>query len=213
MKSHSENLLIKSLTTSIDHREWRFVVIVILSVLLVTSLPYLYAYLSSPPDKQFMGIMLDVPDHGQYFSWMRELSNSAFASNMLTSEPNKPVFFNLLWWGLGHMQRWFGLSLDVTYQLFRLSSGFLFLVSGYWIIAYFIDEVRQRRTAYLIFTFGSGFGWVLVIVKVHTCQRRSLVSIRCIYRRRQHLPGDLGVPPFHCGSLIYSCLHLILARS
>ena len=37
-------------------------------VLLVTSIPYVYAYLSTPADKSFMGIMLDVPDHAQYFS-------------------------------------------------------------------------------------------------------------------------------------------------
>ena len=40
----------------------------IVAVLVVTSLPYLYGYLSSPPDRQFMGLMLDIPDHGQYLS-------------------------------------------------------------------------------------------------------------------------------------------------
>lgn len=145
--------------------EWRFVLIVIVFVLVLTSIPYLYAYLSAPPEKHFMGIMLDVPDHGQYFSWMRELSTSALASNKLTPEANDPVFFNLLWWGLGHLKRWTGLSLDLTYQFFRLVSGGLFLAVGYLVIARFLEEVEQRRTAFLVITFGSGFGWMLVLLK------------------------------------------------
>jgi len=150
---------------SIAAVEWRFVLIIISIVLVLTSIPYLYAYLSAPPDKQFMGIMLDVPDHGQYFSWMRELSTSALASNKLTPEANEPVFFNLLWWGLGHLKRWLGLSLDLTFQIFRLISGGLLLATGYLVIARFLGEVEQRRAAFLVFTFGSGFGWVLVLLK------------------------------------------------
>jgi hypothetical protein len=150
---------------SIAAVEWRFVLMIITIVLVLTSIPYLYAYLSAPPEKQFMGIMLDVPDHGQYFSWMRELSTSALASNKLTSEPNDPVFFNLLWWGLGHLKRWFGLTLDLTFQLFRNVAGIFFLATGYLVIARFLEEVEQRRTAFLVFTFGSGFGWVLVLLK------------------------------------------------
>lgn len=66
--------------------EWRFVSLTIIFVLAVTSLPYLYAYLTTPPDKQFMGLMLDVPDHGQYFSWMRELTYAHLSANKLTPE-------------------------------------------------------------------------------------------------------------------------------
>ncbi|MCJ7824542.1 MAG: hypothetical protein MUP44_06550 [Anaerolineales bacterium] len=150
---------------SIAAFEWRFVLIIIAVVLVLTSIPYLYAYLSAPPDKQFMGIMLDVPDHGQYFSWMRELSTSVLASNKLTPEANDPVFFNLLWWGLGNLKRWFGLSIDLTFQLFRLVAGGLLLATGYLVIARFLGELEQRRAAFLVFTFGSGFGWVLVLLK------------------------------------------------
>src|SRR5436309_13016887 len=83
--------------------DWRFVSVTLLVVLALTSLPYLFAYATTPPDKQFMGILLDVPDHVQYFSWMRELSHAPLAANKLTPEPNRAIFFNLLWWGLGHL--------------------------------------------------------------------------------------------------------------
>ena len=83
--------------------EWRFVGWIIILVLVITTLPYLFGYVTAPPDKQFMGTMLDVPDHMQYFSWMRELSHSFLSANKLTPEPNPPIFFNLLWWGMGRI--------------------------------------------------------------------------------------------------------------
>jgi hypothetical protein len=90
-------------TPSITRAEWRFVAFIVLLVLVLTSVPYLFGWLTAPPEKQFMGIMLDVPDHGQYFSWMRELTTAHLSANKLTPEPNQPIFFNLLWWGLGRL--------------------------------------------------------------------------------------------------------------
>src|SRR5258706_220146 len=66
-------------------------------VLILTSLPYLCGYLRAPQAKTFIGIMLDVPDTTQYWAWMREMGQAWFISNPLTSEPNDPVYFNLLW--------------------------------------------------------------------------------------------------------------------
>ncbi len=93
-----------------------FVAGVIVITLILTSLPYLYGYLSCPADKKFMGIMLDVPDHGQYFSWMRELAHAPLASNKLTPEPNRAIFFNLLWWMMGKLGKWLGLGLIAFFR-------------------------------------------------------------------------------------------------
>ena len=122
--------------------EWRFVWIVIAIVLVVTSLPYIYAYWSAPADKHYMGIMLDVPDHAQYFSWMRELTHANFSSNKLTPEPNKAIFFNLLWWGLGRLGSLLGVGYPIVYQILRLVSGMLFLLLAYQVCAWF----RQQDT-------------------------------------------------------------------
>jgi hypothetical protein len=186
---------------SIAAFEWRFVLIIIAVVLVLTSIPYLYAYLSAPPDKQFMGIMLDVPDHGQYFSWMRELSTSTLASNKLTPEANDPVFFNLLWWGLGHLKRWFGLSLDLTFQLFRLVAGILLLTTGYLVIAHFLEEVEQRRTAFLVFTFGSGFGWILVLLKYTVTNGVLIYPLDVFIAESNTFLGIMAYPHFIAAAL------------
>src|SRR5512135_2319236 len=117
--------------------EWWFVATTILVVLVVTSLPYVYGYLSTPPDKQFMGIMLDVPDHVQYFSWMRELSTANLASNKLTPEPNAPVFFNLLWWSLGRLGALLGWGYPLVFQMLRVVATVLFLALVYRMCSWF----------------------------------------------------------------------------
>ena len=97
--------------------EKKFVILVIIGVLIATSIPFAYAYLTTPQDKQFMGIMLDVPDHAQYFSWLRELTTQNLAANKMTPEPNRPLFFNLLWWGMGRIGSLFGVGYAFMFQV------------------------------------------------------------------------------------------------
>ncbi len=138
---------------------------VILGMLALTTLPYLYGYLSCPPDKQFMGLMLDVPDHGQYLSWFRGFQSAFLVSNKLTPEPNEPVFFNLLWWTLAQIARLTGLSYAPLYQMFRWVSGAAFLWVLYRLIACFVADIWQRRAVFLLTAFSSGLGWILVVLK------------------------------------------------
>ncbi len=142
-----------------------FVAATIALVLLVTTIPYVYGYLSTPADKQFMGIMLDVPDHAQYFSWMRELSYHNLASNMMTPEYNRPVFFNLLWWGMGRLGLILGLGFAGMYQVLRVTATILFFLVIYLLCGWFIKDRFQRRTAFMIAVFTSGLGWMLVVLK------------------------------------------------
>jgi hypothetical protein len=142
-----------------------FVLGTIFFVLLITSLPYFYAYFSTPADKQFMGVMVNVPDHSQYFSWMRELTQAHLSANKLTPEPNKPVFFNLLWWGMGRLGQLVGLGYAGMFQVLRLTATTLFLLLTYRICGWFLDDQRMRRSAFLLVTFASGFGWVLIGLK------------------------------------------------
>ncbi len=168
----------------ISYQEWRFVWAIIVTILALTSLPYLYGYLSCPPDKQFMGLMLDVPDHGQYLSWWRGFQSSLLITNKLTPEPNEPIFFNLLWWALAQVSRWTGLGYAPVYQAFRWVAGGSFLWSVYRLIAQFlpnsVEGVRQRRTAFSLVTFSSGLGWVLVFLK-YTLTRGELLFPLDVY--------------------------------
>lgn len=149
----------------ITRAEWRFVALVVLFVLVLTSLPYLFGWLTAPPEKQFMGIMLDVPDHGQYFSWMRELTYAHLSANKLTPEPNQPIFFNLLWWGLGRMGHLLGVGYAEMFQVLRVVATALFLPLVYLFCSWFLPDRGRRQTAFLLITFSAGLGWLLIVYR------------------------------------------------
>lgn len=137
-------------------------------VLVFTTLPYLFGYLRTPSTKTFMGIMLDVPDTTQYWAWMREMGHAWVISNPLTSEPNDPVFFNLLWGFLGHFQSFTGLDQVWVYQLFRVGAILFFGWLAWDFCRFVFARPLAYRTAYALVMLGSGWGWLSVAIKQFT---------------------------------------------
>ncbi len=188
----------------------RFLALTIGSLLLLTSLPYLFAYWSAPPDRQFMGIMLDVPDHGQYFSWMRELGQAPLAANKLTPEPNDPVFFNLLWWGLGRISAATGLGFAGAFHLLRLVAAPLFVLLAYRICGWYFSEVRLQRLALLVILLTSGFGWVLVVLKYTLTGGELLFPLDVFIAEGNTFLGVLAYPHFIAAALYVYVFDLFL---
>jgi len=124
--------------------ERTFIALVGALALIFSSLPIFAGHLFATPERQFAGIVYNMPDHAQYFAWMRDLARAPLAPNRLTPEPNAPAFFNLLWWTVG-----------------RIGA----LAAGYAFVNLAVADVRQRRLAYLLFVFGGGLGFIWVIVK------------------------------------------------
>jgi hypothetical protein len=158
------------LETKIHWSEYRFVGLVVVIVLLLTSLPYAFAVLTAPPDKHFMGFILNVSDHSQYLAWYRGFQTDFLISNKLTPELNPRVFFNLLWWTLGRFGHYTGLNYAVVYQIFRWLTGAFFLTMVYGFASLVFDDVRRRRTAFLVIALGAGLGWLLVVLKYALAQ-------------------------------------------
>lgn len=149
-------------------REALLVVGVTVALLAVTSIPYVYGYLSCPPDKWFSGVIYNMHDTGQYLSWTREAGTSLLIDNKLTAEPNARVFLNLHWWIPGRLASVLGIGFAPIYQLFRLVSLLLLVGVTYAFCAAVFDEPRQRRFAFLLATLTSGLGWVWVGLKYAT---------------------------------------------
>lgn len=197
---------------TISRAEWRFVALIVLSVLFITSLPYLFAWLTTPAHKQFMGIMLDVPDHGQYFSWMRELTDAHLAANKLTPEPNEPVFFNLLWWGLGRLGRLFGVGYAGMFQVLRVVATALFLPLVYLFCAWFLPERGRRQTAFLLICFSAGLGWMIIAYRnLFMSEELPLQWLLDVYIAEGNtFLSILGYPHFIGAALYIAVFYLIL---
>lgn len=155
---------------NISAKEWRFVGIYTGLLLVITTAPYLFASFTAPADQQFMGILLNVPDNAQYLSWYKGFQFQSIISNSLTPEPNPALFFNLLWWMLGRIGLYTGLSYVVVYQLFRWVSTIFFLVLLYLFLAHIFSSPEHRRLSFLWITLSAGLGWVLIIMKYTVTQ-------------------------------------------
>ncbi len=197
--------------SKIELTEWYFVSAIIVVMLVVTTIPYIYAYLTTPADKQFMGLVINVPDHGQYFSWMRDLTSANLAANKLTPESNPPVFFNLLWWSLGRIGGMLGFKgYAVMYQVLRFVSISLFLLLTYRICAWFLEDKLMRRVAFLMVAFTSGFGWFLIILKYIFHQADPPYPLLVFGAEGNTLLCMMGYPHFIAAALYLFAFDLML---
>jgi hypothetical protein len=135
-------------------------------LLLLTVIPYLFGYWSSPPDRRFMGILINVPDTAQYFSWARESAQAVLIDNKLTPEVGTPVYFNLFWFVVGRL----GIVLgpESARELARIVAGLAYLTAIYVLARLFLATPLQRWIGVLVAVLGGGFGWLLVVHKYLT---------------------------------------------
>jgi hypothetical protein len=195
----------------ISLREWRFVGLVTLVILVLTSLPYAFAALSTPPERYFMGFILNVSDHSQYLSWYKAFQTNYLIPNRLTPEANPPIFFNLLWWVLGRFGRYSGLDYSLVYQLFRWLAGAFFLATVYGFAALVFPSVPRRRTAFLIIALGAGLGWVLVVLKYTLARGELLFPLDLYIAEGNSFLCVLAYPHFaEAAGLILAVLGLLL---
>jgi hypothetical protein len=195
---------------TITRAEWGFVAGVIAFVLILTSLPAVFAYLTAPADKQFMGMVLNVPDHAQYFMWYREHQDAFLINNRLTPEPNAALFFNLLWWTLATVGGVFGANYEVMYQVMRVLGIIVFLLLAYRLCAVFFDDVSRRKAAFLILTFTSGLGWVLVVMKYTITNGELINPLDVFVAEGNTWLSAIGYPHFLAAAVYVWCFELFL---
>ncbi|WP_298818590.1 hypothetical protein [Chloroflexus sp.] len=150
---------------SINAAEGRFYGFVILGLMLVIWAPIVFAFVTAPPDRQFMGVIDGVPDHNQYFAWMRSFTQANLAANRLTPEVNEPAFFNLLWWATARLSVITGISYITAYTILRLIAILSLLGSLLIFLPLINDHSRQRQIAFWLICTGSGLGVIWIVVK------------------------------------------------
>jgi hypothetical protein len=142
----------------------RFLLTLAVGLLVVSSIPFTWAYASSSPERPFMGLTHTTHDYSQYMAWARDSQTQIFVDNKLTPEPTDATFFNPVWWTVGRVQAFTGLSFAQVNQLLRLVAGLAFVLSLGAFAAVTVPQ-EQRRLAVLLACLTSGLGWLLVIAK------------------------------------------------
>ncbi len=155
----------QSQTALFTGREWLYVAIFSLVILALTTLPFVFAYRTAPADQQFMGVMVNIPDHFQYFSWMREAHDQILVPNQMTPEYSQPLLFNFLWWTLGRLEVLTGLDYAALFQITRWLAGGFVLAATYFFCGVVYQNRTKRWIAFLIGSLGGGVGYIWIVEK------------------------------------------------
>ena len=166
---------------------------------LVTSLPYLFGYVASPAGKYFLGFVLNPNDQNTYFMWMSQVaSGEMLLRNLYTSIPHEGAILNLVFLAAGWTGKLLG-SLDIAYQLLRLTAVVVLAWSVWLFVATFTPSRERRRWLFLTVVFGAGIGWVWNLIRLWNGDFGGLVHDTELLLR----PLDLWVPE---GYVFYSML-------
>ncbi len=150
------------LLKKIDKKEWSFVLLMIVIMIIVTTFPYLYAYFSTPPNLYWLGThSLTSADIPFYYSFIEQAKQGHWLfRSLMTSEPHPRLLFNPLFIGMGWMAKIFNLSNTAIFQLTRIILIPFCLVILYIFISYFFEEKNKRKICFIFLLFSSGLGAV-----------------------------------------------------
>jgi hypothetical protein len=183
----------------INLKEWKFVGFVSVLIIIVTSLPILLGFLSTPKDNIFLGFQfIDHVDTPVYYSWIEQAKDGHLLfKNLFTSEDEGRFIFDPFWLGVGLFAKMFSLSDISAYQLARIFLIPIFLAVVYIFIAHFFMEEKKRKLCFLFLIFASGFGWIIYLVSKIFSITPSSWSM------------DLWVPEAFTFSTLYNSPHFI----
>lgn len=129
---------------------------------MLTSLPYLYAHLTQPPGRVFMGFFFAGDDANTYLEKMREgWAGGWLWVNHYTTETSPPALYFTAWIALGHLAALTHLSLLATFQVARVTGAVALLLAAWMFICHFVAQPTARRFALFFLAFGFGFGWIM----------------------------------------------------
>lgn len=150
----------KQLIWSISKKEWQFVIIIGFILILVTGLPYVYAYINAQEGSFYNGLhFLTSGDIFVYYSYINQIKEGNWLlKDYFTSELQTTGLLNLFWLGVGLMARFLNLSAFFAFQISRLLLIPLFLAVLYVFISYFFSDRQKRKLAFLFACFSSGVG-------------------------------------------------------
>jgi hypothetical protein len=130
--------------------------------MLLSSAPYMAGFKNQSGRGVFVGAVYARPDYAAHIGamrvgWSGEWQHLRFLQNLIGRICLSCHIF------LGHLARFFRISLAGMYHLARIIFGFASCLLIYAISAWCFQEVLWRRTAFLFATLASGLGWLQMI--------------------------------------------------
>lgn len=155
----------KEILKTIGWKEWRLVLLIACILIVVTTLPYIYAYFGAPSGTVYNGIHVLTPgDLPVYFSYINQVKEGSFLNkDYFTSENQKTGMFNIVWFTVGFFARVFNLAPVFAFHLARLALIPTLLFVLYLFLAYIFEDKVLRKLSFFILSFVSGLGIYLAV--------------------------------------------------
>jgi hypothetical protein len=141
-------------------------IILVLSIIfaLLTLIPYLAAY-ANAGSLRFTGFLFNLGDAASYLAKMRQGYDGQWLYHLAFTEDPGPGAFLFPWYLLlGHLARIFRLPLIAVWQIARMIGAVTFLLVAWEFFGRIGLASRARAVAWFLAAFGSGFGFVAVIL-------------------------------------------------
>lgn len=150
--------------STIDSSEWRWVIISSALLLILISVPFMWAYGVGAPQAEFMGVLVNPIDGASYQAKMAQGYQGRWLAELpYTPEPHQGVFLFTVYVALGHLARLLNVSPILVFHAARLVGSVLMVVAIYRFVADWTDDVAQRRISWGLAMIGAGFGWVALL--------------------------------------------------
>lgn len=153
---------------SLTRHEKLFLWLTIILILALSSTSLIVAWLTTPIDKIFTGVLGgDGADIMVYLSQIEEASRGRFLlHNLYTSESSAGLILSPLWLVLGWIKGITGISSLFLFHASRVIFGGAFLYFLYLYISRFFSSVIWCRICFLMTCFGSGLGVIYLLVNL-----------------------------------------------
>ena len=133
-----------------------------LTVVILTTLPYIAAALRTPSGHVFRGVLTAYDDTFTYLAWMREGANGhLLMCDPFTSEPQRCEFFLPLWAVLGFISRVSNIPIPVTFHIGRVIAALFLLVVARAVAMTVVRTRRLIRYSLWLYVLSGGFGWLV----------------------------------------------------
>ncbi|MCB0164043.1 MAG: hypothetical protein KDI79_07455 [Anaerolineae bacterium] len=145
-------------------QEWRWAVYGAVAVLVLSCLPFLVVWQSTPPDWQFTGVLVNPLDGHSYLAKIEQGAAGQWLFHLTyTPETHPGAFIFTFYLALGHVARMTGLPNVIVFHLARLLAGLLLLLTVFRFVAHVTPHPGERRLAFGLIGLASGFGWLGIL--------------------------------------------------
>lgn len=130
-----------------------------------SSIPNWVGYAVQTEERSYKGIFFDPQDYAVHMSMLRAGMQGEWAYQFrFTTEPHRPAYTRLFYIVLGQVNRILKIDPAALFEIARWLFGCASLFAIYALANRIFQETVWRRAAFLLAVFGSGLGWLQLLL-------------------------------------------------